>query len=118
MKKHICDYRNTFNYFYNLHFAVKKTDAFSSALRTLDTKYRLSFCPSSQNHTCHWVKSIHIRSYSDPHFPAFGLNTERYSVSLCIHSKCGKIRTRITPNTYTFHSVCLLPTMRRVCMIL
>ena len=31
---------------------------------------------------------------SGPYFPAFGLNTERYKVSLCIQSKCGKIRTR------------------------
>ena len=28
----------------------------------------------------HCVKSVLIRSYSGPHFPAFGLNTERYSV--------------------------------------
>ena len=48
------------------------------------------------------VKSIRIRSYSGPYFPAFGLNTERYSVSLCIKSKCGKMRTRITPNTDIF----------------
>ena len=32
----------------------------------------------------HYVKSVRIRSYSDPHFPAFGLNTERYYVSLRI----------------------------------
>ena len=32
--------------------------------------------------------------FSGPYFPAFGLNTERYSVSLRIQSKCGKIRTR------------------------
>ena len=25
----------------------------------------------------HCVKSAHIRSFSGPHFPAFGLNTER-----------------------------------------
>ena len=25
----------------------------------------------------HCVKSVHIRSYSGPHFPAFGLNTVR-----------------------------------------
>ena len=25
----------------------------------------------------HCVKSVRIRSYSGPHFPAFGLNTER-----------------------------------------
>ena len=28
----------------------------------------------------HCVKSVRILSYSGPHFPAFGLNTERYSV--------------------------------------
>ena len=31
---------------------------------------------------------------SSPCFPAFGLNTERYFVSLRIQSKSGKIRTR------------------------
>ena len=56
------------------------------------------------------VKSDCIRSYSGPHFPAFGLNTERYSVSLCIQSECGKIRARITPNTDTFFAVIFLNT--------
>ena len=32
--------------------------------------------------------------FFDPYFLAFGLNTERYEVSLHIQSKCGKIRTR------------------------
>ena len=53
----------------------------------------------------HHVKSVRIRSYSGPYFPAFGLNTERYRLSLRIQSECGKIRTRITPNTDTFHAV-------------
>ena len=35
--------------------------------------------------------------FSGPYFPAFGLNTERYSISLCIQSKCGKIRTSKNP---------------------
>ena len=48
--------------------------------------------------TCHCMKSVRIRSYSGPHFPAFGLNTKRYSVSLRIQSECGKMRTRIAPN--------------------
>ena len=26
----------------------------------------------------HWVKSVHIRSYSGPYFPAFGLNNSEY----------------------------------------
>ena len=29
----------------------------------------------------HWVKSVHIRSYSGPYFPAFGLNTQRSVLS-------------------------------------
>ena len=51
---------------------------------------------------CHFAHSLLKKSpYSElfllaffPHFLAFGLNTERYSVSLRIHSECGKIRTR------------------------
>ena len=53
----------------------------------------------------HCVKSVRIRSFSGPYFPAFELNTERHSVSLCIQSECWKKRTRITPNTDTFHAV-------------
>ena len=34
----------------------------------------------------HCVKSVRIRSYSGPHFPAFRLNTGRYGVSLRIQS--------------------------------
>ena len=32
--------------------------------------------------------------FPGPYFPAFGLNAERYEVSLRIQSKCGIIRTR------------------------
>ena len=53
----------------------------------------------------HCVKSVRIRSYFGPHFLAFELNTERYSVSLRIKSECGKMRTKITPNADTFHAV-------------
>ena len=53
----------------------------------------------------HCVKSVRIRSFSGPYFLAFELNTVRYSVSLRIQSKCGKILTRKTPNTDTFHVV-------------
>ena len=48
------------------------------------------------------MKRVRIRSYSSPYFPAFGLNTE---VSLRIQFECGKIRTRITPNTDTFYAI-------------
>ena len=50
----------------------------------------------------HCVKRVCIRSYSGPYFPTFGLNTE---IHLRSQSECGKIRTRITPNTDTFHPV-------------
>ena len=53
----------------------------------------------------HCVKSVRIRSFSGPYCPAFGLTTERYSVSLSIQSKCGKRWTRKTPNTDTFYVV-------------
>ena len=53
----------------------------------------------------HCIKSVRFRSYSCPHFPAFGLNTERYSLSLRIQSECGKMWARITPNTDTFYAV-------------
>ena len=56
----------------------------------------------------HCVKSVRIRSFSGPYFPAFGLNTERYGVSLHIQSECGKIRPKKTPNTDTFHAAPLL----------
>ena len=39
----------------------------------------------------HCVKSVHIQSFSGPYFPTFGLNTERYGVSLRIQSECGKL---------------------------
>ena len=58
----------------------------------------------------HCVKCFRIRSVSGPYSPEFGLNTERYvsvfgGVSLGIQSECGKIRTRKTPDTDTFHAV-------------
>ena len=57
------------------------------------------------------MKSIRIRSFSAPYFPAFGLNRERYVFSKTeyvekrIQSKCKKIQTRKTPNTDTSHAV-------------
>ena len=42
----------------------------------------------------HYVKSVQKRSFVWSVLPAFGQNTDRYSVSLRIQSKCGKIRTR------------------------
>ena len=38
-------------------------------------------------------------------YPAFGLNTERYGVSLRIQSECKEMLTLITPNADTFDAV-------------
>ena len=46
----------------------------------------------------HCVKSVRIRSFSNPYFPRFKLITERYSISLRIQSESGKMCTRKTPN--------------------
>ena len=43
--------------------------------------------------------------YLELFWSAFSRNTERYGESLHIHSKCRKTRTRINPNTDTFHVV-------------
>ena len=52
------------------------------------------------------MRSVRIRRFSGPHFPTFGLNTEqRYFATLRIQSKCGKIRSRKTPDNDTFHAV-------------
>ena len=51
------------------------------------------------------MKSVRIRSFPGPYFPAFRPNTERYFASLRIQSECWKIRTRKTPNMDTFYVV-------------
>ena len=38
----------------------------------------------SKPHLHHCVKSVRSRNYCGPHFPAFGLNTERYRVVSCL----------------------------------
>ena len=55
----------------------------------------------------HCVKRVLFRSFPSPYFPAFGLNTERLSVSLRIQSKCRKMWIRITSNTDSFYAVLL-----------
>ena len=61
-----------------------------------------------KSNAMHCAKSLRIQSYSVLHFPAFGLNTERYFASLRIQSKWEKMRTRMTPNTHTLYAVMLL----------
>ena len=65
----------------------------------------------SQLGPIHWEELSTLREkcpysdFSSPYFPAFGLNTDRYKVSLCIQSEYGNIRTRKTPNMDIFHAV-------------
>ena len=85
--------------------------------KSKDTKLKLSkkcikcSCLTHQSSliekSFHCIKSVRFRSYSGPHFPVFGLNTESYGVSLRIQSKYGKMRTRTTPNADTFRAVFL-----------
>ena len=53
----------------------------------------------------HCLKSIRYRSFCGPYFHVVRLKSERYGVPLRAQSECGKIRTRKTPNTDTFHAV-------------
>ena len=48
------------------------------------------------------VKNFRIQSFSGPYIPAYRLNTKIDKVNLRIQFKCGKIRTRKTPNMDTF----------------
>ena len=47
------------------------------------------------------VKSLRIWSYCGPHFPAFGLNMERYFISLRIQSEFRKISTSSLAHLFT-----------------
>ena len=47
------------------------------------------------------VKSVRIWSYYGPHFPAFGLNMERYFVSLRIQSEFRKMSTSFPAHLFT-----------------
>ena len=59
---------------------------------------KLKICDCTPNASCPisitaW-KVFEYGVFSGPYFPAFGLNTEKYEVSLRIQSECGKARTR------------------------
>ena len=56
----------------------------------------------------HCVKSVQIRIFSGPYFPAFGLNTERYGDTpyLSVFSpNAGKYGPEKTPYLDIFHAV-------------
>ena len=54
------------------------------------------------------VKSVRIRSFSSPYFPAFGLN---------IQFERGKIQTRKTPYMDTFKVVCAFIALRKIAYV-
>ena len=88
------------------HCEVLGTEADSHICRIRLDKFNNSFKYAEAQFfsgDTHCVKSLRIRSFSAPYFPAFRLNMDW--VSLRIQSECGKIRTRKTPNADTFHSV-------------
>ena len=49
-----------------------------------------------------FLKPVRIRGYSGPYFPAFGLNTERYSYLCLLSSNAGKYGPEETPYLDTF----------------
>ena len=70
--------------------------------------------PIDRNHITTWKVSIFgdflVRifphgDFSAQNIPIFGLNTEKYRVSLQIQSECEKIRSYKTPNMVTFYVV-------------
>ena len=69
--------------------------------------YKTSFFVNLLEKDMHCAKFVRIRSSCGPYFLAFGLNTDIYRVILCIQPKCGKIRTRKTPNKDIFQTVSL-----------
>ena len=57
-----------------------------------------------------WVSERHFSlrkkcPYSELFWSAFSRIRTEYEVSLRIQSECGKMQTRIIPNTDTFHAV-------------
>ena len=71
-------------YTFDLECLIKKPTYFQSAH------------PNSIDQPC--VKSVRMRSYSGPNFPAFGLNTERYSVSCLMLLTFVKDFWQVKPN--------------------
>ena len=85
-------------------------------IRVIFMFYVCKFVIVQYRSKCHFAHSLLKKSpYSElfllaffPHFLAFGLNTERYSVSLRIHSECEKMRKNADQNNsecVTFYAV-------------
>ena len=53
------------------------------------------------------------RVFPGPYFPVFGLNAERYLVSLRIQSECGKIQNQKKLRIWTFCTQCTVFKIKR-----
>ena len=89
---------------FNINEYAIESRHFEEHVKRLSRKSDQEFC----------VKSVRILSFSGTYLPVFRMNTERHGLFLRIQSKYGKIRTRKTQNTDTFHAVklhalCKLP---------
>ena len=85
--------------------------------KTLQISGKLLLCYCTKINVSRYIKSVRILNYSGPYFPAFGLNMERYGVSLLIQSECEKVRTRINPNTDTLRNVYYLILGKQIILI-
>ena len=59
---------------------VKGTDNFTTVVHAMIIYFLVQNMWFSAENNINWVKRIRIRSFSDPYFPAFGLNTEIYFI--------------------------------------
>ena len=60
--------------------------------------------PKLTNYQPFWHRRCSVKTVCG-FYKTIGMDKERYGVFLRIESKCGKTRTRITPNTDTFYAV-------------
>ena len=86
--------------------------SYTRSVHATNVNHSSNFAPSfnffwfSSHFYC--VKIVRIRSFSGPYFPVFGLNTERYCVSLRIQFERRKMRSRKTPKMDSFQAVFVL----------
>ena len=66
---------NLMPHLYDHTFTVRTIDLFETPFN--NTIIKIEFGALSSNYHC--LKCVRIRSFSDPYFPAFGLNTEMHS---------------------------------------
>ena len=71
--------------------------------RSVGSQVHATIRSNTKNSTVRKVSKYGV--FSGPHFHTFGLNTERYKVSLRIQSKTGKYGPEKTPYLDTFHPV-------------